>query len=385
MAPSNRRSNSTVAVEALGIGDALQGLGSYAVSLARALSTRPRGVTVTLHLPASAAEAFAPFERPWLTLVFHRTPGGLAGRLAYQHLLLPRILRRRPPGLLHGLANLVPEGWRGPSAVTIHDLDFLLHPDQSPPARRFLYRFLTPRSLRRAAAVVAVSTHTARTITNAYPQAADRVHVVPEGAPAGAAVQPGEVEVVLARHRITPPYFLAVGTIERRKNIPAIIAAFEHFLAGGNDASLALVGRPGYGHGEIDRRIGRSPARGRVVRPGYVPARDLPPLLAGAQALLFLSESEGFGLPALEAMALGCPVIAARAGALPDTCGEAALLVDPRDAAQTAGAMALVHADLAFRRNLVDRGAVNLARFSWERHADRLAELWLAVAPAERR
>ncbi len=384
MNPQPCPAEQTIAVEALGIGGVLQGLGSYAVSLAGALSARPRGVTVTFHLPASAADAFAPLERPWLALAFHRPPGRLAGRLAYQHLLLPRILSRQPPGLLHGLANLVPDGWRGPSAVTIHDLDFLLHPDQSPPARRFLFRLLTPRTLRRAAAVVAVSAHTARTITDAYPQAAGRVHVVPEGAPAVAAVQPAEVDVVLARHRITPPYFLAVGTIERRKNIPAIIGAFEHFLAGGHDASLALVGRPGYGHWEIDRRIDRSPARGRIVRPGYVPARDLPPLLAGAQALLLLSESEGFGLPALEAMALGCPVIAARAGALPETCGEAALLVDPRDAPQTAGAMALLHADLAFRRNLVDKGMVNLERFSWERHADRLAELWLTAAGGER-
>jgi glycosyltransferase involved in cell wall biosynthesis len=373
------RPDPSVAIEALGIGEVLQGLGYYSLSLTKALAARHRGVSITVHLPASAEGAFAPLQRPWLTPIFHRLPGGRAGRLLFQHLLLPRILRRTPPDLLHALANLVPGGWRGPAMVTIHDLDFLAHPDQSPPFRRFLFRLLTPRTVCRVSAIVAVSPHTAGTIAEAYPEAAGRVHVVPEGAPEIAAIGSGEIDVVVARHRITPPYFLAVGSIERRKNLPAVIDAFERFLTGGHDASLALVGRPGYGHASIDRRVNASPARHRIVRPGYVPAEDLPPLLAGAEALLFLSESEGFGLPALEAMAQGCPVIAARAGALPDTCGEAALLVDPRDAGQTAGAMALLHADRAFRRDLADKGRLNLERFSWERHADRLVELWLTA------
>ncbi len=376
----------TVAIEALALGTPPQGIGSYCLHLVSALAASPGDFEYLVFLPREGLPYFRHLAGPRVRLIPCSFPGRRWGRVAYQHLIFPSRLCDYGNPLLHSVANLLPWRHRGPAIVTVHDLDFLMHPAFSPPPRRWLFGLLTPVSLRKAAVVIAISSFTAGIIRQRYPDLPpDRIRVLPHGAPPRRTVEDSRLHEILAGHGLRQPYFLAVGTLEMRKNIPLVIEAFERFRRlGGAPVRLVLVGLPGYGYAGIAETIRRSPFRREITQTGYVPAGDLPALYAGASGLLFLSNAEGFGLPALEAQSLGCPVIAARAGALPETCGAGAVLVNPGDPDEAAAAMALVAGDEERRGNLIEAGWRNLGRFSWVEHAVRLQEIYRELS-ADRR
>ncbi len=360
-----------IAIEALSLGHPPQGIGAYILNLASALAREPGEMEYLVFLRKEDAAGYTGLEGPRLRLVPCTLPPGRAARILYQHAILPGKVREERADLLHGVANLLPAWWRGPSVLTVHDLDFRAHPAYSPPARRLLFRWLTPGSLRRASAVTTVSTYSAGTVARYYPSVPPaKIRVVPSCPPAFPVLAKGEIRDILDGYGLAGEYFLVVGSLELRKNVTAAVEAFNEYRRRfGGGAKLVLVGQPGYGFERIARSLAGSPWTGDIVRPGYVPFRHLPALYGGAAALLFLSEAEGFGLPALEAMACGCPVIAARAGALPETCGDAALLVPPGDAAAAAEAARRAAVGGEARRELVSLGFRNLARFSWAGNA----------------
>ncbi|MFQ3661823.1 MAG: glycosyltransferase family 1 protein, partial [Chloroflexaceae bacterium] len=163
------------------------------------------------------------------------------------------------------------------------------------------------------------------------------------------------------------PYFLYIGTIQPRKNLTRLIEAFAH--AGPDDALLVIAGRRGWLSEPIVRRVAELGLTNRVRFPGYVPDADLPALLSGALAFVFPSLYEGFGMPVLEAMACGAPVLTSTTSALPEVAGDAALLVDPCDTDAIAAALRRLAADAPLRASLRARGLVRAADFTWERCA----------------
>ena len=175
-------------------------------------------------------------------------------------------------------------------------------------------------------------------------------------------------------------YLVSLGTIEPRKNLPALVRSFDEIAANHPDLRLAIVGAPGWGSESLDRAIAAAHTRDRIVTLGYVAESTRCDLLAGAIALVYPSFYEGFGLPPLEAAQAGVPTVASNAGSLPEVLGDSALLPDPNDEDAIKKALSQIINDEELRATLVARGKERLTKFSWEKTAAELCALYQRVA-----
>ena len=263
--------------------------------------------------------------------------------------------------------------------VTVHDLAFRLFPETAPHStREWLGRL--DRALEQAAEIIAVSEATKRDLVRLYPVAEERVTVIPHGVdrarhrPAAGA----EVAEVRARYRLDEPYLLFVGGIEPRKNLPGLVRAFAmleeapSLVIAGSSVSWNPEGR-----GELRAALATIPgdARDRIRFTGYVGDREKVALLTGAAALVFPSRYEGFGMPVLEAMACGTPVVTSKVSALPEVAGDAALYVDPDDPGDVARGMREVLEDEGLRAHLRREGLARVGAFDWDETARRTAKV----------
>ncbi|HEY1444735.1 MAG TPA: glycosyltransferase family 1 protein [Acidimicrobiales bacterium] len=357
------------------------GIGVFCLGALRALAARP-GVEV---------EAFAVTWRR-RAMLDGRLPDGVTHHQRAMparplHALWAR--RDSPPvewfvgaaDVVHGTNFVVPPTRRAAAVVSVHDLTPLRHPELCD-AATLAYPGLIRRALRRGAWVHADSEFVAGEVVEAFGADAGRVRVVHPGVPALPPVRDAEAEALL--RRVLPPgtgrYCLAVGTAEPRKDLPGLVRAFGEVAASHADVSLVLVGPPGWGEAALEDAVAASPARERIVRTGWVEDGDLAALFAGAAVLAYPSLYEGFGFPPLQAMRAGVPVVATRAGSVPEVVGDGALLVDPGDAAGLAAALERCLVDDAARRDLVAAGSAWAARFSWESCGAGLEQLYRDAA-----
>jgi glycosyltransferase involved in cell wall biosynthesis len=239
----------------------------------------------------------------------------------------------------------------------IHDAAALRHPESYSRPYVEYQRRLLPRLARDASALITVSEFSRADLIEVLGATAERVNVIPEGVDERFFTDP-DPGAAAARYGLAGPYALAVGTMSARKNLPTLAQAARSLGERGIELVLAGSDR-GYLRG----------AQAGLRRLGYVDEGLLPGLYAGAVALAMPSGYEGFGLPCLEAMAAGTPVVAADAGALPETCGDAALMVAPGDAAAFADALIAAAFDEQVRARLIEAGRRRAAEFSWARTA----------------
>jgi glycosyltransferase involved in cell wall biosynthesis len=290
------------------------------------------------------------------------------------------------PDLLFVPSHVVPLAHPA-SVVTLHDLGYLAFPEAHTARRRLELHLTTRWSLRAARRVIAISRATRDDLVRHYGADPARIAVVHHGLGAGfrPVDDPAVVTAAAARHGLAGPYFLYVGTVQPRKNLERLIEAFAAATAGLPEPRpvLAIGGRRGWLSEAIERRAAALGVGGRVRFLGYLPDADLPTLLSGAVAFLFPSLYEGFGMPVLEAMACGAPVLTSTTSALPEVAGDAALLVDPRDTGAIAAAIGRLASDEGLRTELRTRGLVRAAQFTWERCARATLEVLLEAARAE--
>jgi glycosyltransferase involved in cell wall biosynthesis len=250
--------------------------------------------------------------------------------------------------------------------VTVHDLAFLVHGDLFPPAWRVMFRAGLRRAVRSADALIAVSRHTAEDLVRLTKADPARVHVTPL-APAlpdaGA-----DVEKVLARLRIEPPYILFNGTLERRKNVTRLVRAYRRLVGRGAPHALVLAGALGWRPQALLAEIGAE-APGRILVTGAVSVADLDALYRGAAAFAYPSLYEGFGLPVMDAMARGVPCVVSTASSLPEVAGDAALLADPLSVGSIAEALERITSDEGLAATLSAAGRERAGQLSWERTA----------------
>lgn len=278
---------------------------------------------------------------------------------------------------VHGTNFVVPPARRAAEIVTVHDLTPLRFPELCTPTS-LAYPGLIRRALGRGAVVHTPSATIAAEVVEEFGVTPDRVRAVPHGIPGNHCSPlsaPSEPE--------QPPYILALGTVEPRKDFPTLVRAFDSVAATHADVRLVIAGPPAWGASALDEAIAVAHHSDRIERRGWVSDDERTRLLRGASIFAFPSIYEGFGLPPLEAMAEGVPVVATAAGAVPEVVGTAALLVDIGDVDELSGALTTVLDDEEERARLVKAGSDRIRDFTWERCAQGLAALYRDAAAAK--
>lgn len=278
---------------------------------------------------------------------------------------------------------IAPPWFRGRLVLTVHDLAFLHVPDSFRPVERWRLRVMVPKNIARADRVLTVSEFSKQDIITHYGIPAERVVVTPNGGTPLPA--PSDFASACTRHGVRPPFVVSVGRLDRRKNLTRTLDAFAAARRRSSlPHQLVLVGLDDTLSPELDERMHRAGLQESIVRTGLIPDQDLAALLKGADLMVYASLFEGFGLPVLEAMAVGCPVVTSRTSCLPEVAGDAAILVDPQDTEEIAAAIERVLTDATLRKDLSQRGRLRAARFSWRRTAERTLQVYLALARKHR-
>jgi glycosyltransferase involved in cell wall biosynthesis len=364
-----------------GLDRAPTGIGRYAIELVRALATLPDAPEIVL-LTTEREDRhglWSAFER-------HALPGcqRLPALLSLGNWQLSRAARRYDLELIHDPNGIAP--FLGPSGgarriVTIHDAFAYVYPATHNRLDNWRYRWLLPRAARAAARVLTDSEHSRRDLQRHLGLSDAAIEVVHCGL--GRDFRPidraAARAAVLQRYGISGPYLLYVGGINARKNIARLFEAYARVREQHPAIRLVIGGKRQWQVGEIDATFERLAMHKHVLFTGYVPDVDLPALYSAASAFVFPSLYEGFGLPPLEAMACGAPVITSNVSSLPEVVGDAALQIDPTDVAALAAAISRVLDQPALADELRARGRARSQRFTWTRAAQQTLAIYQDV------
>jgi glycosyltransferase involved in cell wall biosynthesis len=301
--------------------------------------------------------------------------------LAYEQIGLPTLLRRLRIDVIHSLHYTFPLFSRAARVVTIHDLTFFLWPQMHTRSRTIVFQPFIRAALGIVEAVVFVSDSTRRDAERLRASSGQVRIVTPLGVAEEAFAQPCEalIRMHLEQLRVGKPYLLFVGTIEPRKNLQLLIEAFDSVAHDFPDVSLVLAGKVGWHSETFDRAIKASKFRDRIRQLGYVDDEQKQALLAGSAALVYPSLYEGFGLPVLEAMALGIPVVTSNVSSLPEVGGDAAMLVDPASPAEIAAAVRNILSDAGLAAQLAKAGPERARAFPWSQTAEKTYAAYCAA------
>jgi len=352
------------------------------------------GVVRYTHELVSALARMAPDE---ITVFVTRAPDGLDGlplrrirapfttrseysRAAWEQIVVPLELTRLRPDVYHSPNYIVPLALRCPVVVTVHDTFFLDRRWQRLKSHLYLSA-LTAVAVKKADRIICVSQHTFDAFTEHFPQARSRARLVGEGISSG--LEPSDepaVERFRTAHGLPDRYILFVGTVEPRKNLARLIAAYEETirLTGAPD-HLVLCGGTGWKNADVFERIEGSRLRARIHVLGYVAEEDLAAAYTGCSLFVYPSLAEGFGLPPLEAMACGAPVVTSNTTSLPETVGDAARLVDPLDIGSISDGVVEILSDEIVRKSYIEAGFARAAEMSWDAVASRTMAVYKDV------
>jgi glycosyltransferase involved in cell wall biosynthesis len=341
------------------------GAGMYTVALASGLSAHR---AVDLHLLTRHDDA----ER-WVGLaptatVHASAPARRPVRLAWEQARGPALADHVRADVWHGPHYTMPLRASVPCAVTVHDLTFFDHPEWHERSKVVYFRRMIRAAARRASTLICVSTFTANRLRALVAPRTD-IEVIHHGVDHDRFSATGDSTAdlaALAEHGIEPPYIAFASTIEPRKNVPTLVHAFAAVAATRPELRLVLAGSDGWGAREASDAIAASGVATRVLRPGYLDNATIAAFFRRAAAVTYPSLEEGFGLPALEGLACGAPVVTSEGSALAEVVGDAALLVPPGDADALAGALARVLDDSALSERLRVAGPARAAEFTWK-------------------
>lgn len=352
----------------------LTGIGRYALELAQGLAQHDAVEELRLY------SAFQWVDDPSHALAANRTIASLRRSLPFKTQALEiysqlrsalfRAHTRRMRGFVLHTPNYILMPFEGPAVTTVHDLSALNYPETHPIERvRFLDRHL-PRTLARANMVLTDSEFIANEIHEKLAVPREKLRVVPLGVdPSYRPRATDELSSVLARHALEPGgYLLVVATQEPRKNLARLARAYSALPAAMRARyPLVIVGARGWLNAELERTLAPLEANGSARRLGYVTEEDLPLIYAGARGFAFPSLYEGFGLPVLEALASGIPVLTSNVSSMPEVAADIALGIDPLDEDQLRAGLERLLDDNDWRTESVARGIKHAARFPWSR------------------
>ncbi len=353
------------------------GLGRYAASLARALLDLGVPLAAFLNDPRESHLKPPLSALPTYTAGLPRKRWRL--RAAWSYFGGPD-MRRALPGVtvFHATEHLLPVLPGARSVFTLHDTAYLLFPQHHLLQNRVYLTVMMPRFLARADRVICVSENTRRDALRFYRLDPAKVVVIPEGVEPRfqPADDPARLAELRQRYGLPERYLLSVCTLEPRKNLVTLLDAYAALRARHPGVGLVLAGGKGWLYESVFDRLRALGLENQVVLPGFVPDEDLPALIRGAAAFAYPSVFEGFGLPPLEAMACGTPVVVSDASSLPEVVGAAGVLLPPHDPAAWAQALERVLSDADWRADLSARGLARARQFTWEAAARRTLALY---------
>lgn len=358
----------------------MAGAGVYTYQLVRALAATPGEHRLVVFARKGLFDDLADFHEH--VEVVHVDVSSRPERLAWEQAVLPLLLRRLQIDVLHSPHHHTPMAAIGVRrVVTFHDLTFLLLPERYPLVRRLYMEGVTRAAASVARAIITPSQTIQREVVERLGVKRERVVAIYEAA--GPQYQPlGEDEVgrVRWKHRLPSEYILSVGSLEPGKNRPRLLRAYASLRSQGVECPLVIAGQPAW-HYEAEFDLVRALGLTEHVRfLGYVPDEDLPALYSGATVFAFPSLFEGFGLPVLEAMACGAPVVCSNTSATAEVASDAALLVDPHDQQAIGEALGRALQDASLRADLRRRGLARAREFSWDRAARDTLSVYQIVA-----
>jgi glycosyltransferase involved in cell wall biosynthesis len=313
----------------------------------------------------------------WLSILWHRAK-----------VPVPADWLSGPVDVYHCPDFVMPPLRNARGILTVHDLAFLMRPDCADERLRAYLEEVVPRSVQRADFIIADSENTRNDLVVLLGVQPQSVAVVPGGVEERFSRVTDDAQLARARQGLgvgDAPFILAIGVIEPRKNLNRLMDAFAALKQRGNvpaDLKLVLAGGKGWLYDDIFDHHAASPLRDDILLPGFVSDDLLPAIYSAAEALAFPSLYEGFGLPILEAMACGTPVVASRASCLPEVAEGAALLVDPNNVEALTGALELLLLDPDVRGRLVQQGFQRASEYTWTRAAEQLLGVYRMVGAA---
>lgn len=282
--------------------------------------------------------------------------------------------------ITHFFNYIVPPFVHGKKVVTIHDMVYKAFPETMNSKTRILLNLAMNKSMKRADVVVTDSEFSRSEIIKYFPQYRDKVEVVPCGVDCDMfkPVQDRSIiEKVKANHNIKGKYFLYLGTLEPRKNLTRLVKAYEILSRRKEDCPLlVLAGGKGWLYDEIFEEVNKSGLGDKVIFTQYIPGEEICPLMNGAEAFVFPSLYEGFGMPPLEAMACGTPVIVSGSASLPEVVGDCGLIVDAYSEESIADAMGKIADNEELRKQLSEKGIIRAREFSWKKSAEKLYTIY---------
>ena len=299
-------------------------------------------------------------------------------RIFWEQIIWPWQARQLGVGLMHSMAFVTPLFSACPAVITVYDLSFYHFPERFPALQRFYLSSQTRRSCQRARRIITISESSRQDVHHIFGVPLSRIDVVVPGVDAVYRPLPtAEVVAFREKHGLNR-FVLHVGTLQPRKNIPVLIQAVANLMAGLDDPDLklVLVGGKGWLYEDIFHQVQALGLAERVVFTGYVPDNELPLWYNAAELLVFPSLYEGFGLPVVEAMACGTPVIAANSSSIPEAVGEAGLLFEPNDVETLVNQMTAVLTDTTLQHKLRQQGLAHAQTFSWERAGQETAVVY---------
>jgi glycosyltransferase involved in cell wall biosynthesis len=368
-----------IAIDAHSVGTKLGGNESYAVNLIEALAQIDDVNDYTLFV--TTAEAHDRFHQRWPNFKVRSTlPHTPLIRIP---LTLSAELRKRPVDVLH-VQFTAPPFCPCPVVVSIHDLSFEHLPETFHRRSRMQLRLTVRSSARRAAKILTLSEHTRRDIIATYGVESSRIAAIPLAAPGHFYPVEDTRELQRVRHTygIDGQYILSVGSIQPRKNLARLVQAYASLRDKHTETEspkLVLVGKQGWLYDETLRALEETKVADSVILTGYVPESDLPALYSGAICFVYPSYFEGFGLPPLEAMKCGTPVIVGNQTSLPEVVGDAGLTVDPFDVGSIAEAIEKLIYDSVLRQELSVKGRSRAETFDWRKTAQQTLEIYQQV------
>jgi glycosyltransferase involved in cell wall biosynthesis len=328
-----------------------------------------------------------PFVDPSGTIESSFLPGcsRLPGLMLLGGPELSVVARRYRLDIVHDPAGVSPftlGRWAGSYAriVTLHDAIAFRSPEGYPLLHRILHSWYVPSTLPNVDGIITVSNHARSDLEGCLAIPQPPMHVVPNGVGDQFRPIPTELaEATAARYGLTRPYILTVGAVQPRKNFGRLLAAFAGVRRDLPMHRLAIVGAAPWGPQGLADLVQSHELAGRVVLAGYVEEKDLPAIYSAADLFVFPSLYEGFGLPPLEAMACGTPMIASNATSLPDVVGDGGMLVDARSTGSISEAILRLATDEALRASLRRRGLARASLFTWDEAARRTVEVYEAI------